>query len=300
MGHLFRALALAEALEARGASVHLYVNDDEGARRTLRGRGRTWKAVALTSGGWEAERIREDRIRVWVNDRFETTADHARRVLQAGARLVTFNDCGPGAALADLHIAPVPLAEGLRPTGRRVLTGLSYLVLDPQVKVFRRVRSRLRSLVVSMGGRDTYGLTVRVAQELRARRRQATIIVGPGFAHEKALAETLGEELIVKRSILSLAEEFSRHDLAVTAGGITPFEANAAGLPCLTVAAEPWEEQAAAMLAALGGCRYLGPRTRIDFSSLGEDLPITRMSEAALRTVPADGAERVAAELLAL
>jgi hypothetical protein len=81
---------------------------------------------------------------------------------------------------------------------------------------------------------------------------------------------------------------------------VTPFEANAAGLPCIVVAAEPWEEKAGELLARLGGCRYAGPRGRIDFGVLDEALPLERMSAAALAAVPADGADRVAAELLAL
>ena len=40
-----------------------------------------------------------------------------------------------------------------------------------------------------------------------------------------------------------MAEEMSRHDLAVTGGGMTPFEANAAGLPCIVVANETFEIQ---------------------------------------------------------
>jgi spore coat polysaccharide biosynthesis predicted glycosyltransferase SpsG len=300
MGHLFRALALADALEARGASVQIYVNDDEGAARVLRDQARRWKVVPLDKVGWEAERIRADGVRVWVNDRLETTAVHARRVLDAGARLVTFNDSGSGAALAELHVAAVALAEGERPAGRRVLTGLQYLVLNPEVKRFRRPRTQLGSIVVSMGGSDTYGLTVRVAEALRARKRAATVIVGPGFALDKALDGVLGGGLTVKRSLRSLPEEFSRHDLAITAGGITPFEANAAGLPCMVIGAEPWEEHAGALLAKLGGCRYLGPRAKADFSALDEPLPIARMSEAALAAIPADGADRVATELLRL
>ena len=35
MGHLFRALSLAQALEARGAKVQIYVNEDAAAARAL-------------------------------------------------------------------------------------------------------------------------------------------------------------------------------------------------------------------------------------------------------------------------
>jgi spore coat polysaccharide biosynthesis predicted glycosyltransferase SpsG len=299
---LFRAVALADALEANGARVHIYANDDEATGRALRQRGRPWTAVPLhqSATSWEAERIRLDRIRVWVNDRLETSADHARKVLEAGARLATFDDSGSGAALAELHVSAIPLPGLNQPAGRRVLRGLQYLVMDPAIGRLRRQRHELGSIVVSMGGSDTYGLTVKVVQALRARDLRATVVVGPGFAHEAGLSEVLDSHYTVKRSVLSLPEEFALHDLAITAGGITPFEANAAGLPCIIVAAEPWEERNGRVLASLGGSVYAGPRGSADFSVLDSPLPVDRMSHAALAAVPADGAARVASELLAL
>jgi spore coat polysaccharide biosynthesis predicted glycosyltransferase SpsG len=302
MGHLFRGLALAQALEQRGAPTRIYANQDPAAARTLRERGRDWAPVPLRDdrSGWIAERIRADGVRVWISDCFETSLAHARGVTEAGAKFVTFNDRGPGAALADINVCAVSLDEGTAPAGKRVLSGLQYLVLDPEVRRYRRARVSQASMVVSMGGADTYGLTVEIVRALRARGRTATIVVGPGFAHQRELADAAGNRFVVRRGVGSLAQEFSRHDLAVTAGGVTPFEANAAGLPCIVVAAEPWEEKAAELLARLGGCRYAGPRDRIDFDALEEPLPLARMSAAALAAVPADGADRVAAELLAL
>lgn len=302
MGHLFRALALAHAMEAQGAVVRFYVNRDESAERALRQCGRAWTTVPLedSSIGWEAELIRKDGIRVWINDRFETSAEHALKVLAAGAALATFNDRGSGAALAHLHVSAVRLGETERPGGRRVLSGLQYLVVDPEVRSYRRLRRALDSMVVSMGGSDTFGLTVEVVRALHMRSRPATVIIGPAFAHEAALAQLLDARFSVKRSVDSLPAEFARHDLAITAGGVTPFEANAAGLPCIVIGAESWEERAGELLARLGGCRYAGPRRQIDFSVLDELLPLEKMSAAALESVPADGAERVAAELLAL
>ena len=155
-------------------------------------------------------------------------------------------------------------------------------------------------MVVSMGGSDTYGVTINVVRALRSAGREATVVLGPGFAHDSALDRVLGDLFTVKRSVASLAEEFARHDLAITAGGLTPYEANAAGLPCVVIATEPWEVRTGEVLARLGGCIYAGWRERIDFTAFEATLPIEKMSRAALASVPTDGAARVAAELLAL
>src|SRR5947208_31595 len=127
-------------------------------------------------------------------------------------------------------------------------------------------RTALNSLVVSMGGSDTYGVTVDVARALKQRGTGATVILGPGFAHDEALAAVKHEGLVLKRNVPSLAEEFFHHDLAITAGGLTPCEANAAGLPCIIIATESWEARTGQELEQLGGSRFAGSRGAIDFS----------------------------------
>lgn len=300
MGHLFRALALAQGLTDQGGKVHFYLNDFAPAQDLLRARGHAFSTVTLDDGDWAAAIIRQDGITVWINDRLDTAAAHAQSVRQAGARLVSFDDRGAGANLADLNIVAFPACDDEMLPGRRVLTGAQALVLDPFIAGLRRPRERLDSLVVSMGGSDTYGVTVEVAQALKRRDRDATAILGPGFAHDQELAAVGHGGLIIKRNVRSLAEEFSRHDLAITAGGLTPCEANAAGLPCIVIATETWEARVGQVLEQLGGSLFAGSREAIDFSFLDRPLDIAAMSAAAMRGVPHDGAQTVAREILAL
>src|SRR6185312_14607042 len=109
------------------------------------------------------------KIKTWINDRLDTGLAHAQSVRDAGARLVSFDDRGAGAALADLNIVAFPASEAEKLPGRRVLSGPGALVLDPAIGALRRLRTALNSLVVSMGGSDTYGVTVDVARALKQR-----------------------------------------------------------------------------------------------------------------------------------
>jgi len=294
MGHLFRALALAEALTNQGSKVHFYLNAFAPAEDLLRARGHSFATVTLDDGTWAAAIIAADGIRTWINDRLDTGAGHAQAVRQAGAHLVSFDDRGDGAALADLNIVAFPASDNEKLPGRRVLAGPQALVLDPAIAAFRRLRTALNSLVVSMGGSDTYGVTVDVARALKQRGMAATVILGPGFAHDEALAAVKHEGLTIKRNVPSLAEEFARHDLAITAGGLTPCEANAAGLPCIVIATETWEARTGQVLGQLGGSLYAGRREAINFQVLDSNLDIEKMSRFALQNVPADGARHVA------
>lgn len=300
MGHLYRALALNAALRQAGADSEIFLNNWEPALDILRTREAPFQIVPLDESDWDAEIVRRRNVHVWVDDRLDTTAAHAQRVRAAGARLATFDDHGPGAEFADIQVAALSSGNGQPPAGAKVLTGMNYVVLDAAIAPYRHLRSQFRSLVVSMGGSDTYGVTVDIVRALKARGRKATVILGPGFAHEAALSELPDKNFVVKRAVPSLAEEFSRHDLAITAGGITPCEANAAGLPCIIVATEPWETPTARLLERLGGSIFAGMRDCIDFTLLDRDPEIATMSQAALDNVPCNGAERVVQALLAL
>ena len=305
MGHVFRALVLARELGARGARCRFALNDYAPALQKVRAAGIEIDLAPLTDEGanWEARLVHNRSVRVWVNDRLDTGAAHAARVKAAGAKLVTLDDSGAGAASADLHIAAYPRETSPPGLEKRVLSGLQYLVLDPEIARYRRARTGNGSVVASFGGTDTYGLSVKVAQAFAARGIRATVVCGPGFGHLAELRAMDSALLEVKSDVGSLAAEFSSHDIAVTGAGLTAFEAAAAGLPTLTFSSEPHEEHACRVLAALGASLYLGTRAQFEAGRLIDVLcgaEVATMSARALAAIDLLGARRVADALTAL
>ncbi|MEI7605796.1 MAG: hypothetical protein WCJ64_00285 [Rhodospirillaceae bacterium] len=295
MGHLFRAMTLADALIARGHEVLFLVNDDDVSLAILRERGHRTRVVELSEerSDWETAIIRQTGARVWINDRLDTGAGHAGRIKAAGLPLVTFDDRGSGARLADLHVAALAFEDTSELGGRCVLHGVEALVLNPEIAHHRRPRQQLGSLLVSLGGSDTWGATVTVVRLLAERGRGGTVVIGPSFGHHRELEAVLTPAFTLKRGVPSLIEEMSRHDLAVTGGGITPFEANAAGLPCIVVANESFEIPVARALERLGGAVFAGHHIAIDAAVFDRPLPIEAMSRRALAAVTLDGTRRV-------
>ncbi len=302
MGHLFRALNLADALIAAGAQCTFLLNRHEPSLAIIAQRGHATEVVNLEDqdSGWEAELVRRNGIRLWINDRLDTAASHARRVKSLGLPLVTFDDRGEGARWADLHVAALAGIDSEILAGGRVLSGVRYLILDSAIARYRRHREALGSVVVSMGGSDTFGVTVKVMRLLAARDRSATIIIGPAFRHSDALAEAMTPRFRLKRGVSSLAEEFSHHDLAITGGGVTPFEANAAGVPCIVVASERFEIPIGRALERMGSAVFAGFHEHIDASQFARDLPIAAMSRAALANIDLDGGNRVVQAIMSL
>ena len=306
LGHLYRSLNLADTLQPAGRHCVFFVNDDDVALSTIRRRGYGVEVVSLDdeASSWERDLVVQHRISLWVNDRLNTSGVHGERVRSLGIPLVTFDDHGAGAAFANLHVAALAGEDARELAGDKVLRGPEYLILSPDLEKFRRLREPgAKPLLVTLGGSDTYGVTVRVVSILARLGRLATVLVGPAFGHDAELAVALScgpRMFTVVRNVPSLAELMSRHDLAITGGGITPFEAAASGLPTIVIANEAFEVPVAQLLAKIGCSVFAGHHSKLDESVFSSDLDIAKMSQAGLDGVTLDGAAKVAAELLAL
>lgn len=301
MGHLYRSLVLAEALVAAGRDCLFLVNDDPTACGILSQRKHRFEIVHLHGDEpWEAGVVASQAINLWVNDRHITGAAHAARVKALGIPLVTFDDRGPGSAEADLHIAAMIVDPRERVSGRQILRGFDYLILNPEISLFRRLRTAAGPTLVTLGGSDTYGATVKVVKALAAAGRPATVVVGPAFRYHKELANAATPDFIIKNTVPSLIEEFSRHALAITGGGVTPLEACASGLPCIVVANEDFEVPIGTELERLGAARFAGHHAKLDTDLLSSFLPIEEMSRNGLAAFSLNGVDRVVGALLAL
>lgn len=302
MGHFYRALNLAGGLAEAGYRCKFYLNDHAPSCRLLEERGYAYETVPLDDheSGWEAALIRKDGIALWVNDRLDTGIRHAEKVKACGIPLATFDDRGTGAALADLHVAALAFDAQEKLGGARLLRGADYLILNPQIRDHMRVRTRLASILVTLGGSDTYGVTIKAVQSLQQMNLQATIVVGPSFMHMDKLDEVLTENFVLKRGVPSMIEEFRRHDLAITGGGITPFEANASGLPCVVIANELFEIPVGKELHRLGGSIFAGHHEALPSPLFKPDLPLEQMSRAGMKNIGLQGTQRVIEALLEL
>jgi spore coat polysaccharide biosynthesis predicted glycosyltransferase SpsG len=300
MGHLFRAMNVAAALTQRGEIVRFLVNDHRPSLDVLSERGFAADVVSLASTNepWEARVIDDLGVTVWVNDRLNTDAAHVLRLKIHNIRVATFDDRGDGAALSDLNIAGLSFAPDPALRGARVLSGTDFLVLSPSIATYQRERTEITRILVTMGGADTHGVAFKLSPILREMGMPVTIVLGPSFIGDARLLESPNTE--IRRSVPSLIEEMARHDLAITGGGVTPFEANAAGLPCIVVANELFEVPVGQALEAMGGSRFAGHHMAIDATVFAENLPIRDMSQAGMRNIGLGGLKRVTDVLLEL
>lgn len=302
MGHLFRAINLHRVLRQKGhQSAIALLGGDVASQNWLEKASISYATVKnIKNVEWEMSLIAKFSPKVWINDRLNTDVEHAGRIKRAGLLLSTFDDTGSGATLADLHVAALADVRGESPAGKRTLIGADYLIFPAEVSQLRGVRTKRKGLIVTLGGSDTHGATISVVEWLNAKARPATIVLGPAFVHESALSSLDTQNLIIKRRVPSLVKELADHDLAITCGGLTAFEAAVLGVPTAIVANELWEVAHAMYLQSLGCSIFAGTHDKINFDVLDADMDSEGMSNAALNAFMPDGANRVAELLLNL
>lgn len=303
MGHLFRAMNFIECLRAHNEAYVVFINNDEAACEILGSKGIRFETVDLsdTASGWETPLIRRYGVTVWINDRLDTEPAHAKRVKESGVKLVTLDDLGDGAELADINVAALQFGLEAEIKGKTALTGIEYLILNREIKQYRRLRKKAGNLLVTLGGSDTYGVTIKVVEILKRLGKSATVHIGPSFAHHGELRKaSSGGDFNVIGRVPSLLEIFYSYDLAVTGGGMTPFEANASGLPCIIVANETFEARNGRFLETIGSSLYAGFHEEINEAIFEKEPAIERMSSMGLANIPLDGAEKVYGRIMEL
>lgn len=299
MGHLFRSMNLALCFQAHGQRyVTILLNEHAPSIELLKQREIPFRIISKheRTKNWEQRIIAECEITLWINDRLDTDKEHASSVKACQIPLITFDDTGSGAPLSDLHIAPLAGNRYANVKGKRVFTDLRYLILDPELKRYRRQRKKMNSLLVSLGGSDTHGVVVRVVHILKQLGQMATIHTGPSFNDHGELERAAGDRFGLVSEIPSMGALYTQHDLAITGGGITPFEVVATGMPCIVIANESFEIATGRMLEAKKVACFAGYHVDLTFDQLQRmiDAAVSRisdMSAACLAAVSMDGAQ---------
>lgn len=293
MGHFYRALNILHYFGKIGETAVVVINHDKIAVQLLKNGAVPYETVDYTDiiSNWEKNIIHKYQADVWLLDKFETRAELAWHVKNEGVVLAAIDDCGEGADHADLHFCAMQF-HNLR--GKHIYAGKEYMVLNPEIAKYRRQRTILNKILITMGGSDTYGVTVKVVKILKEKGLKADIVTGPAFQHKALLDKELDDGFTVFDTVPSLIEKFYEYDLAVTGGGVTCFEANASGLPCIVIANEMHEIETAEYIARFGGARFAGYCQDISIETMDIDhINIERMSAAALHAFPLNGVENI-------
>lgn len=303
-GHLSRCLALAEALEERGAASTFAGSFDAAATERIRRAGASLLPLPAELGSAAdaqatAQARRSAGAAALVVDGYAFDADYLARV--AEGPLVVIDDFArlsrypAGAAILNFGLG----AEALRYRGDRL-----QLFLGPAYLLARRALRRARAapagratpparVLVAIGGYDRSRAALRTVQALLALPRPAAIrVLSGGAGEDPELERALASAPSGSRQeagLDGLAEPLTWADACVTGGGLTKYEAAYLGVP--TAVLSQTAEQAAdtARFAARGLCADLGLAEGLDAPRLLEGLSRFVGDAAALRALAGAG-----------
>jgi spore coat polysaccharide biosynthesis predicted glycosyltransferase SpsG len=165
---------------------------------------------------------------VVVLDRLDTDRQDVAWFLEKNTRVVTFEDQGSGAALADAVISDMyPVGRKIR--GREYV-GPDYAVLRPEFLAVRPrpIQPDVERVLVTFGGTDPAHLTEKFTPLLTGD-YELRVIVPPG----RTLADLPAHAVIVDEP--HMAYEMSAADLVVTSAGRTLYEAAACRTPAVSL-----------------------------------------------------------------
>lgn len=234
------------------------------------------------------EAFTDDYASVIVNDTLDTTEHTMLRMKQAGAKVITLEDLGPGTRHADVVINALYDKSHAR-----------YAVLRPEFRNLPgpKIKDKIENILITFGGTDPSHYTEAFLEwdweSPLAEKLRLTVVAPPGRIIEKRPA--LGTALATNPN---MAEQMAWADLVITSAGRTIFEAGAVGTPVLCVAHNLREARHA----------HLGPASGNIFMGIGLDMEVVErnirllgdprlraeMSEAGRNLTDGRGAERIA------
>jgi spore coat polysaccharide biosynthesis predicted glycosyltransferase SpsG len=236
MGHVYRAYAL--FLELHDHDVKVVVRGDEAYRLGsdfLRGHDVDIEPVEDEAAFMRVlEAFEPDLV---VVDMLDTDEAYMAAIRPFAPCLLTIENLGPGAALADVVINDLYTDFY---AAENHWYGVRYAILGPQferVSAQADMRPEVSTILVSFGGADPQGLTAKALQAIAGTGfdGEVKVVLGPGYAHGAVDLASFGLRGIVLRSVTDLAVVMRECDMALTSAGRTVTELMTQGIPTIAL-----------------------------------------------------------------
>ncbi len=227
-----------------------------------------------------------------------------------GIPTVSIHDLGlnplPSNIVIDGSIAPKQL--DVSRAAQACFGGPDYMILDPAYQSLHRqnksIEGNIRSIFINLGGGDSRKYFLRIMDGLRSWGHELEVIGVPGFASwgQEDLGLQDWKPVHFRWENQNIERFLFQSDLAITAGGITAYEALCAGTPLLALSYDHLQRITVKTLAHAGACVDLGSGDELDPSDLAKTLSVidagigmrSLLSRRGRQIVDGRGAARVA------
>ena len=310
MGHIYRCLAVAEALKGTSsAEIHFLMSAEHPEGIALVSRY-GYPVRVIPEEGFESilAVLREISPNVIVNDLPFIPAEYLRELSHLGASTINLVD-----SLADLE-RPREYAQIIISILQEEAESMEEYYAGPQYAILREafqgrekvIREKPKVLLVTFGGSDPQGLTLKTLRALSAVPPSLTIkvVLGPAFSHRQALEHLLARSprlFEILERVEQMATLIGEADLVVCSGGMTVYELAALGTPGIVLCQNAREVQRMERFIQYGTVVNLGLGTEVGeyeiaktvASVLGDPALRQRLSESGRHLVDGLGTSRV-------
>jgi UDP-2,4-diacetamido-2,4,6-trideoxy-beta-L-altropyranose hydrolase len=274
-GHVRRCLVLAEALAADGWSVAFAccAGTKEAVPSLARGRFAYRVVPAEHKGSTPLHDPAADGCDLLVVDHYELDARFEHACRSWAKTILVIDDLADRPHDCDILLDQTPGRPAsdytsLVPGNCTILAGSQFALLDPR---FRQAREQLgapadqiRRVLVSFGGTDPAGATVRALEALGVAKLRAAVDVVLGTDNDnmgriRQLAAELDPPAMVHVSVDDMAGLIASADMAIGAGGVSALERCCLGMPSIIITIADNQHKLAAELALAHAAENLGP-----------------------------------------
>lgn len=328
LGHIYRCLALADEFrEAHSCRIAFAMRRGPLGFEMLREKG----YPALTPHDdeqsfdytrWLAEAISNIGAQVLVLDvRDNLPRATVEALRDQGVLIATLDDPSERRLAADLAFyPPVPQVQKLDWTGftGQLHVGWEWVVLRREFAHALskdqglRAKNQKPRILVTMGGSDPAGLTLKAVEalDLLDEDFKTVVVLGPGFSHHEALRDLLTRRhhhFDVRQNVTDMPSLMAQADLVVASFGVTAYELAAMGLPAIYLCLTKDHAESASAFVEAGIAVSLGVRSNVTLDTLvqsvlslleNDELRI-QMSGQASALVDGRGATRIADRIVA-
>ena len=316
MGHVYRSLAIADALRqlSRADMAFLMSADHPEGLITVSRRGYPVRVVGDGRLDNYLEHIRDFSPEILINDLPTVEAAYMRALSHVGATTVNLVDTPEDLETAEHYEQViVSVMSQDRETPEGFYAGPAYAILREQFRGRAKdVRQKPRTVLLSFGGSDPQGLTLKAARALDALDGSIEVVAvaGAAFSYRAelaALVPTLRRPVrVINDAGGHISELMLEADLMVGSGGMSVYEIAALGTPGVILGQNVREDRRMREFARHGTVHYLGLGSEVAeaeiataVTALLRDFPGRRaMSERGRALVDGLGASRAAEAVL--
>jgi UDP-2,4-diacetamido-2,4,6-trideoxy-beta-L-altropyranose hydrolase len=319
-GHIVRCLALADELhEVHNCHIAFAMRTGPLGIQMVGEKG--YQVITSPKGDLSFD------YRVWLNEcvkkvdargivfdvRDGLTRAVVKELRNNGIIIVTIDDPEDKRLSADLAFyPPVPQVKRIDWAGftGKFYVGWEWVILRKEFSTtpFSLLPAcpKIPRIVVTMGGSDPQGMTIRTVEalELLDEDFEAVVVLGAGFQHKNRLNTLLSDckhQYDVRKNVQNMAELMSQNDLAVASFGVTAYELAAMGVPAIFICLTEDHAESASAFVEEGMAISLGVFTHVTTemiereigSILNNKLLLSKLVDNAKKYIDGQGATRI-------